>query len=149
MLLQLAHPVVPTPTRGPQFRPFLNLAAVGGAQNDIVILQFGKQGNCIHRRHRKGIIGAVCRRPMALEQMFEGDPQRMAQKRHHHMRLDARLQLMKQRTESTTRFSVPGMRPRLQSTAFTWPTTVPLSPLADCCAADRHPRALASSGGLL
>src|SRR3954469_19655990 len=78
-----------------------DLVAIGGGKDDIGTLQRGKQSERPHRREWLGGLDAAHRRRnncgLALQQIFQRDPERVAQKGHHHVSLDTRLPLMKQR----------------------------------------------------
>ena len=81
-----------------------DLMTVGGGQDDVGAVQGGKQSERPHRRKRLSVIDSARRwlrhnRGSALQQMFQRDPESVAQERHQDVSLDARLQLVKQRPD--------------------------------------------------
>ncbi len=78
-----------------------DLSSIGGGQDDVGAVQAREQGERLQRRQRLGVVDSAARwlrddRRAALQQMLERDPQGIAEKGHHHVGLDARLQLMEQ-----------------------------------------------------
>ena len=92
-----------------------DLATVGGGKNDVGALESGKQGDCSHRRQRLSVVDSARRRLRnhygpALQQMFERDPQSIAQESHHQVSLHARLQLVEQRPNRKFALQCPERR---------------------------------------
>src|SRR5579871_2409369 len=81
-----------------------DFTAIGGRQNNVGALERREQGEGTQGRDRlslrgfrfAGRSGLGWQRSLPLEQMLQGDPQRISQKGNHHMSFDARFQLMKQ-----------------------------------------------------
>ena len=79
-----------------------DLASIRGGEDNVGAFERGQEVECFHGRERLNVIDSAQRwlghdRRPAAQQMLQSHPEGVTHKRHHHMGLDTRFFLMKQR----------------------------------------------------